>query len=383
MTMAQSAELITTDKGVDDVIERCFANSIYALDTEFHREKSYYPKLALIQINFGSGVALIDPTVISVSPLETLFKSNCVAVMHACIQDLEVLNRYCNTAPKRIFDTQIAAGFLGLRTPSLSALHEKFLKKKLPKGERLTDWFQRPLSKRQLEYARSDVADLLEIFELLSNELKVRQRMAWAQAEFDQVTNRQNEPKEPNQAWIRIKETRHLGANGRGVAQALAEWREIEAQSHDIPARFIISDIAVVGIAQRLPETMDELIGVRGVDRKHVAENRGRNLLDLVEIGKKQQVKPPNGKKEKHLDPSLRPAATLISAWLAQFAKDADLDPALLGTRSDIELLLRKDGSSRLLKGWRAEYVGEPIKKLLEGKASLAFEDGRLHLEDR
>ncbi len=383
MTMAQSAELITTDKGVDDVIERCFANSIYALDTEFHREKSYYPKLALIQINFGSGVALIDPTVISVSPLETLFKSNCVAVMHACIQDLEVLNRYCNTAPKRIFDTQIAAGFLGLRTPSLSALHEKFLKKKLPKGERLTDWFQRPLSKRQLEYARSDVADLLEIFELLSNELKVRQRMAWAQAEFDQVTNRQNEPKEPNQAWIRIKETRHLGANGRGVAQALAEWREIEAQSHDIPARFIISDIAVVGIAQRLPETMDELIGVRGVDRKHVADNRGRNLLDLVEIGKKQQVKPPNGKKEKHLDPSLRPAATLISAWLAQFAKDADLDPALLGTRSDIELLLRKDGSSRLLKGWRAEYVGEPIKKLLEGKASLAFEDGRLHLEDR
>ena len=383
MTMAQSAELITTDKGVDDVIERCFANSIYALDTEFHREKSYYPKLALIQINFGSGVALIDPTVISVSPLETLFKSNCVAVMHACIQDLEVLNRYCNTAPKRIFDTQIAAGFLGLRTPSLSALHEKFLKKKLPKGERLTDWFQRPLSKRQLEYARSDVADLLEIFELLSNELKVRQRMAWAQAEFDQVTNRQNEPKEPNQAWIRIKETRHLGANGRGVAQALAEWREIEAQSHDIPARFIISDIAVVGIAQRLPETMDELIGVRGVDRKHVADNRGRNLLDLVEIGRKQQVKPPNGKKEKHLDPSLRPAATLISAWLAQFAKDADLDPALLGTRSDIELLLRKDGSSRLLKGWRAEYVGEPIKKLLEGKASLAFEDGRLHLEDR
>ena len=383
MTMAQSAELITTDKGVDDVIERCFANSIYALDTEFHREKSYYPKLALIQINFGSGVALIDPTVISVSPLETLFKSNCVAVMHACIQDLEVLNRYCNTAPKRIFDTQIAAGFLGLRTPSLSALHEKFLKKKLPKGERLTDWFQRPLSKRQLEYARSDVADLLEIFELLSNELKSRQRMTWAQAEFDQVTNRQNEPKEPNQAWIRIKETRHLGANGRGVAQALAEWREIEAQSHDIPARFIISDIAVVGIAQRLPETMDELIGVRGVDRKHVADNRGRNLLDLVEIGKKQQVKPPNGKKEKHLDPSLRPAATLISAWLAQFAKDADLDPALLGTRSDIELLLRKDGSSRLLKGWRAEYVGEPIKKLLEGKASLAFEDGRLHLEDR
>ncbi len=383
MTVAKNAELIIATESLDNVIRRCAENGIYAIDTEFHREKSYYPKLALIQINFGSGVALIDPTAIPVLALESLFKSNCVAVMHACVQDLEVLKRYCNTAPENIFDTQIAAGFLGLRTPSLSALHEKFLNKKLPKGERLTDWFHRPLSNRQLEYAASDVADLLDIFDLLSRELVERQRMQWAQAEFDLISTRCNEPKDPSIAWTRIKETRHLGARSRGVAQAIAEWREIEAQLHDVPARFILSDIAIVGIAQKIPKTMEEMIGVRGVDKKHVADSRGKMLLELVNDGEKQRIKASNGKQEKHLDPSLRPAATLISAWLAQFAKDSDLDPALLGTRADIELLLRNDKNSRLMQGWRAEHVGEPIQRLLGGKASLAFEGGRLHLEDR
>ena len=383
MTEIGSTDFITTSEGLSVIIDRCFENNSYALDTEFHREKSYYPKLALIQFNYGSGVALVDPTVCSVDPLERLFKSDCLAVMHACFQDLEVLKRYCNTPPKKIFDTQIAAGFLGMRTPSLSSLHEKFLKMKLPKGERLTDWFSRPLSERQLEYAIADVENLLEIHSLLVAELRSRERMEWAQTEFDLVTSRLNESKDPSMAWLKIKETKHLGARSRGVAQVLAEWRENEAQSQDIPARFVISDIAIVGIAQRMPKSIDELIAVRGVDRKHVSDKRGIKLLDLVQRGETTRIKTPKEKSEKHLDPTLRPAATLISAWLAQFAKDSDLDPALLGTRSDIELLLKKDSESRLLNGWRSEYVGEPIQRLLEGKASLAFERGRLLLEDR
>ena len=383
MTEIAIRDFITTSKGLSDVIDRCFENKIYALDTEFHREKSYYPKLALIQFNYGSGVALVDPTVCPVDPLERLFESESLAVMHACFQDLEVLKRYCNVPPKKIFDTQIAAGFLGMRTPSLSSLHERFLKMKLPKGERLTDWFSRPLSKRQIEYAIADVENLLEIYSLLSGELISRERMEWAQAEFDLVTSRLNEAKDPSESWLKIKETKHLSAQSRGVAQVVAEWREIEAQSQDIPARFIISDMAIVGIAQRMPKSIDELLAVRGVDRKHVVDTRGTKLLDLVQRGQGIRIKVPKEKNDKHLDPSLRPAATLISAWLAQFAKDSDLDPALLGTRSDIELLLKDDSESRLLKGWRSEYVGDPIQRLLEGKASLAFERGRLLLEER
>ena len=383
MSNIGNVRLVTDDDGLSEVIEQCYKTDTYALDTEFHREKTYYPKLALMQINFGSGVALIDPTVISVRPLEQLFNSDRIVVMHACVQDLEVLQRYCKAIPQRIFDTQIAAGFLGLRTPSLSALHEKYLKKKLPKGERLTDWLRRPLSDRQIDYAVSDVADLLEIYKMLLSELTRRGRLNWAEDEFEIVTARANEMKSPNQAWIRIKETRHLGGQARGVAQQIAEWREVEAQSLDVPVRFVLSDMAVVSISQRLPETLDQLLSVRGVDRRQFKDKRATKLLELVANGKSKKVRVPKDKNNKQLDPSLRPAVALIAAWLAQFAKDSDLDPSLLGTRADIELLLRKDDQSRLSQGWRKAYVGEPIRKLLEGSASLAFVDGRLQMEDR
>ena len=128
MTKVGDIELITSSQDLSSLIERCLKEDAYAIVTEFHREKSYYPKLALIQINFGKGVALVDPTIIAVSPLKELFQSQQVAVMHACAQDLEVFQHYCEATPQKIFDTQIAAGFLGLRTPSLSALHERFLK---------------------------------------------------------------------------------------------------------------------------------------------------------------------------------------------------------------------------------------------------------------
>ena len=377
------AKLITDSSDLLSVIDQCLKLEAYALDTEFHREKSYYPKLALVQINYGTGVALVDPTAISLSPLQELFNSQQIAVMHACAQDLEVLQHYCKARPKEIFDTQIAAGFLGLRTPSLSALHERYLKKKLPKGERLTDWLQRPLSKRQIEYAAADVADLLEIYKILTTQLIKRERLEWAKDEFEIIKSRMNGSKDPSESWIRIKETRHLGAEGRAVAQSIAEWRETEAQSLDVPVRFILSDIAVVSISQRLPKTIDQLINVRGVDKKRFTDERARKMLELVSHGKDKKVDLPMEKNEKQLDPNLRPAVALISAWLAQFAKDSDLDPALLGTRADIETLLRGDGQSRLSVGWRNEYVGVPIKKLVEGSASLSFVDGRLRMEDR
>jgi ribonuclease D len=141
--------------------------------------------------------------------------------------------------------------------------------------------------------------------------------------------------------------------------------------------------MAVVSISQRLPETLDQLLSVRGVDRRQFKDKRATKLLELVANGKSKKVRVPKDKNNKQLDPSLRPAVALIAAWLAQFAKDSDLDPSLLGTRADIELLLRKDDQSRLSQGWRKAYVGEPIRKLLEGSASLAFVDGRLQMEDR
>ncbi|HEY2427446.1 MAG TPA: ribonuclease D, partial [Acidimicrobiales bacterium] len=147
------AELATTLCGVD---EFCF-------DTEFHRERSYYPQLALLQVAWDGGVALVDPLAVDIAPLAPCFAGPATVVAHAAGQDLEVLDRACGTVPANLFDTQVAAGFLGFSTPSLATLADRMLHLHLPKGDRLTDWRQRPLTRAQVDYATSDVAHLLPL----------------------------------------------------------------------------------------------------------------------------------------------------------------------------------------------------------------------------
>ncbi len=374
---------IETQKGFDDLQQTLLDNSVYAIDTEFHREKTYFPKLALVQIRSSQGIALIDPLNVDLSSLSKVFLTDSLAVFHAGSQDLEVLLREVGELPKRIFDTQIAAGFIGMRTPSLAALHETLLGEKLPKGDRLTDWFQRPLSTSQKEYAASDVRYLLEIQEILTTKLEERNRLDWAESEFTVLLSKRNQVVNPKDAWVRIKEAKHLNKESRGIAQALAEWRETVAKSSDIPPRYVLSDLALIGISQRIPQRSSELANIRGFDPKQYQGKRGKQLLAVVTDGLSRNVSKPTLNSSKALAAELRPAVTLLSAWLSQFAKDNDIDPSLLGTRSDIEDLLRGVENPRLAEGWRHNEVGEPIRNLLEGKSALAFSNGRLLLEER
>src|SRR4051812_12243834 len=143
------------------------ATAGYALDTEFHRERTYWPRLALIQLAWDDQLVLIDPLAVDVTPLAKVLRSPAMFVAHAADQDLEVLELACGAVPERIFDTQVAAGFLGLVSPSLASLAEKLLGLRLLKGDRLTDWSRRPLTADQQDYAAADVAHLLEIAEVL------------------------------------------------------------------------------------------------------------------------------------------------------------------------------------------------------------------------
>jgi ribonuclease D len=381
--VSDSFRLVEDDAGLAEVIAAALEAPAYAVDTEFHRERTYYPRVALVQINWGAGVALIDPLAVSLEPLAELLDGPGLAVMHACSQDLEVMVRSCDTIPGRIFDTQIAAGFTGLRSPSLAALHDRLLGIRLPKGDRLTDWLRRPLSDAQLEYAASDVDHLLEIHRLLEADLGARGRLEWAANECTQLLQRDRVERDPETAWLKIKETRHLGRTARGVAQAVAEWRERRAQELDQPPRFILPDLGVVGIAQRPPTSVDELRKVRGVDDRHVKGDHGTALLEVIKDGLERTVELPARSGNRALLEQLRPAVTLVSAWMAQHAQDIEIDPALLGTRADIEAVLRNDPDARLAIGWRADQVGEPVRALVGGGAALAFDDGRLVLEER
>ena len=326
----------------------------------------------------------IDPLAVDPAPLADLFATDAVAVLHAASQDLEVFQRWIGSIPRRMFDTQLAAGFTGMSTPSLASLHDKVLRISLPKTSRLTDWLLRPLTDDQLSYAASDVAHLLELHDALIAELTELGRLVWVEDEIEILRSSARGGRDPDEAWRRIKAIRQLKGPSLGAARVMAAWRERQAARLDQPVRFILSDLALIGIAQRRPNTVKDLQAVRGVDDRFARSDQGAAILDMVAQG--ADLPPPTMAAKEARPPrqDLRPAVALVSAWVAQLASEVRIDPALLGTRADIEALVRGDESARLNHGWRAQVAGEPIRRLMSGDAALAFDkEGGLVLEER
>lgn len=355
----------------------------YALDTEFHGERSYWPHLALIQIAWPEGVALVDPLSVDPSPLGELLAGDGCMVAHAADQDLTILERACGCAPSKLFDTQVAAGFIGMGTPSLAATVEKLLGTRLTKGDRLTDWTRRPLSADQRVYAAADVEHLLPLHDELVRRLDAVGRLEWATDECEERRQRIRTRPDAETAWWRIKGARQLRGSGRGVAQKVAAWRERTAEGLDVPARYVLSDLALAGVVQRPPRTRDDLTGIRGIDGR-LRDNTAKELLSAIAAGIDLPASELRLPESDRIDRSLAPAVTVLGAWLAQRASELDLDPALLATRAELTQMLQ-DRPSRLATGWRADLVGEPLQRLLRGDAALLLRDGgrRIELQDR
>lgn len=375
---------IDTAAGLAALVEEIVDEPELAVDTEFHRERTFWPQVSVVQIGWPGGIALLDALAVDPAPLVALLGPERVVTMHAAAQDLEVLQRVCGTGPARLFDTQLAAGFLGYGTPSLASLLQGELKVTLPKGDRLTDWLRRPLDDDARTYAAGDVAHLLALSSRLRRRLVGKGRLEWAEDECESMRVRAAIPREPDEAWWRVKEARSLRGQAIGVAQSVAAWRERRAGEIDQPVRFVLPDLALVGIAQKPPADVAALRRVRGLDDRHLRRDAVGSLLDAVAAGvampKEEHRLPPAGEVEREL----RPAVTLVSAWLSQLARDLGVDTAILATRGDLEAFLRDDPDARLSTGWRAEAVGDAIRALVEGRAALAFAGrGTLRLEHR
>ena len=376
------------DQGTfDALVTRAAAAERIAVDTEFHRERTYWPRVALVQIAIANDIFLIDPLEVDLAPFASVLESDTLIIMHASSQDLEVLDRACGVLPRHLFDTQIAAGFSGMSTPSLSSLVERYVGVALPKGDRLTDWFERPLRPTQQNYAASDVLYLFDLHDRLTEDLRKRGRLRWVAAECDPSNWYTKPALSVEFAWTRIKEARHLRGQARCVVSVLAEWRERAAQNRDLPTRFILSDLALVGVAQRAPRTSQDLKGIRGLDGRYLKQGASDEILSVVQKGLQrtpEDVPTLEIDEGPKLDKELRAAVTLVSAWVSQVAKDEELDPALLATRADIVDVLRKSKDARLSNGWRSDLVGTRIQDLVTGRASVAFDpQGGLVLEPR
>jgi ribonuclease D len=376
--------LIEDDEGFLGLLDRLEGEDRYAIDTEFHREKTYFPHVALVQIADRHGVALVDALAVDLRPFARVLDGPALAVMHAARQDMEVLDRACGTVPARLVDTQVEAGFLGYTSPSLATLLERELKVRAPKADRLTDWLKRPLRPAQLDYAAADVAHLLELHDVLWDRLEAKDRVDWVEEACEELRTESRGPRDPDECWRRIKELRHLRGSALAVAQAVAAWRERRAVETDQTPRFVLSDLAVVSIASAAPTSVEDLRSLRGVDGRGLRGNLAEDLLAVIDAARGTQPSRAPVQSVPELSAELRPAVPLVSAWVTQLARDLELETSLLATRSDLEDLLRGVPDARLTTGWRAELVGEPIRRLLEGEATLAFERSKgLVLEPR
>ena len=366
------------------VVEELSREPEVALDTEFHRERTYWPQVAVVQLGWRGGIALIDSLAVDPVPIAELFGPERVVVTHAASQDLEALQRICGRIPSVLFDTQLAAGFLGYGTPSLASLVQGELGLKLPKGDRLTDWMRRPLGGDARTYAAGDVAHLLPLAAGIRQQLDSKGRLQWALDECEGVRQRALAERDPSEAWWRVKEARSLRGTAIGVAQSVASWRERRAAEIDQPLRFVLPDLALVGVAQKPPADVRALHRVRGLDERHLRNGAAESLLAAVRAGESMPKEEYRVPPASDVDRELRPAITLVSAWVSQLARDLGIDTSILATRGDLEALLRRDPEARLAHGWRAEAVGDAIGNLVNGSAALAF-DGRggLVLEER
>ena len=375
-----SFEWVDSEKTLDDVIDSVLGGSRYAIDTEFHREKTYYPKLALVQIRWGTQTALIDPLAVDPRRLARLFSNEILAVFHAAQQDLEVLRHASLEAPRNIFDCQVAAGFVGFSTPSLATLVQAVKKTSLSKGDRLTDWLRRPLTDQQCAYAADDVVHLFDLHDELTRQLTELGRVDWVNDACAELASRPTGPQDPSDAWLRLKEVRALKGSARGVAQALAKWREERAMRSDLPPRRVMSDMALLGISQRVPKSVEELANTRGVDDRHLSAEYCKEIMTAVRDGAKNSIVLPSTDND-DVDKFARPALTLITAWVGELARKHKIDATLLATRSDITAFLRKSPNARLREGWRATLIGDDLTRILNGEVGLSVDrDGHLKL---
>jgi len=369
--MAQPLWIADLD-ALERLVDRVAKAPAFAIDTEFHREKTYFPHLALVQIASPEEVAVVDPLAVDPAPLRRLLEGESLAVLHAAEQDLEVLRLACGAEPRRMFDTQVAAAFLGMGFASLARLVEKVVGRSLPKGDRLTDWTRRPLDEGQVAYAASDVEHLLAIESALRERAAEAGVLDWVEEECERLRCKPSGPGEPETAWWRIKGSRSLRGKTRGVAQEVAAWRERVAQARDIPPRFVLSDLALAGIVHRPPATVEQRREVRGIDGRAVRDGTAAAIVAAAQAGAALAPDrlrlPPAGES---VDEGRGSRTALALALVAQIADERGIEPTLLATRTDVQLLASGRASGRLASGWRGELVGSALRRLLDGELAI------------
>jgi ribonuclease D len=378
---------------IADLAARATEQGRLAIDTEFVSERRYQALLCLAQVavpdaNAREGVhtEVLDPLEgeLDVGPLAAALADPAVEiVVHAGRQDVAILRRTWATEVRNVFDTQVAAGFLGFgNQEGYESLVRKVLKVRLKGSEGFTRWDRRPLTAKQLEYAGDDARLLLALGGELERKLVERERLDWAREECRALEEVSDE-RRPDAVYQRLPRLGRLSDKGRAVARELVEWREDVARAMDRPPGFVLPDQALMELARRAPSDRNGLEQIRGLPAQTL-HRRGDRLLQVLERGRRRTPPPPPPEAPAR-DPADAPLVSLAQALVRHRSMESGVAVELIATQSELSALvsgLRRGGDGdplRVTRGWRRELVGDELRELVAGRRSLAVgPDGRL-----
>ncbi len=354
-----------------------------AIDTEFLREKTYKPKLCLIQVATNTELACIDPLALdSIDPfLELLFDRNIIKVFHAAGQDLEIFYWMRGEVPGPIFDTQIAAPLLGHNEQiGYGNLVREALGVDLAKSHSRADWMRRPLPEVQLRYAADDVIYLAQLYPKMRESLESHGRLEWLNDDFNALENTGNYEKEASQVWQRVRGIQKHKGKTLAAIQKIAAWREVTARDTNLPRNWLLKDEIIVDIARQYPDSTKELGHIRGLADATIRRH-GETLLALLKESEheKPQPLPPFSKKTK-LSPAQDAIIDLLSTLTKLRGDELGINPAMLAPRKELERLLVDPENSILSSGWRKKLIGEQLNDLLDGNVSMQISGQKIQL---
>jgi ribonuclease D len=367
---------------------RFAADEFVAVDTEFMRETTFWPKLCLIQISGASGDTLIDPQAdgLDLKPFfDLMANTRVVKVFHAARQDIEIIYQLGGLIPHPLFDSQIAAMVCGFGDAvGYENLIRALLKRRMDKSSRFTDWSRRPLKPQQLAYALSDVTHLKDAYPMLKAKLEETGRTGWVSEEMAILENPETYKADPARAWRRLKYSPR-SKRALGVFMAVAAWREREAQNRDVPRNRVMRDDALRELATQQPKSTADLEGLRAVPKGFARSSRAQGLLDAVTKGRQMaEADIPELAPDNRSGRDVSPIVEMLKVLLKIVSSEHDVAPKLIASTADLEAIARhKHADVRALGGWRRELFGKPALDLKRGHLSLALEDGRPVLERR
>lgn len=368
-------ELITRTSDLEPLAAHLRGHGWFALDTEFIREKTYWPRLCLVQVATPQRLACIDPLACdSLEPLLAVLDDRAITkVLHAADQDLETFHHLSGRMPQPLFDTQIAAPLLGHpEQAGYARLVEAVLGVKLAKGHARTDWTERPLPADALAYAADDVRYLVPLYESLHAGLAERSRLEWLEDDFRALTDPARFERPPADAWQRLKGFERLPTRGRAVAATLAEWRERTAREQDRPRGHILRDDALMDIARTLPADRRALDRLRSL-RDNVAARHGEQLLKLVAEARERP--PPDTDATTRNGPGLditgEALVDALSALVRLRAAQEALNPTSIASRRELARIATGESVHEVLAGWRGRLIGAEIEAFMNGETTL------------